>query len=285
MIGGAGGAPAELEPVWIASLGQEARLGGGLQHRIHEIGVLEHQPRAGTPIEDLGPQRDGQVGQLGGVDEGAEGDVALGQAGRRRGPGARVGAEGAAGVAHAPDLLVEQGRHLLARGEVGLDHIVDRRDPGGLLVVEPAGLDRRRAQREHGQAVAGVVAPAVDQDVDAVGPDQLGRLGVIEPGEAAHLERGGEGRRILGLVGIGEDRDLGWIVMVEDGGDELARLGLDEARGDVADAQGPALGAEIGEGRRRARRRMDGGPAAGGCGMAGGAVFHREQGRQDELGH
>ena len=72
-------------------------------------------------------------------------------------------------------------RHRPAPGSVGQE-CVHGGEAGAVAVPQQIGdLHGRRPPRERQQTVAGTVACEIDQNIDPVGPDQLGELGVASP--------------------------------------------------------------------------------------------------------
>ena len=145
-----------------------------------EAAALEQQPGAGHRGQEAPPQPDRGLAELEAVVERAEGDVAAPDRRRRGGLGGGLGRRAVAQkAARQPAQPLD--RQALRTGRVGDgvdDPPVDRREPGGVGIAEPARLHRCRPPRQQRQPVALGVPGQLDQDVDAVGRDQGRHLGV-----------------------------------------------------------------------------------------------------------
>src|SRR5579859_3417879 len=125
--------------------------------------------------------------------------------------------------------------------EVGIgEAVVDRREAGGAGVTGECHLYRGGLEREYAQSVARSVEGEVYENVYSIGCDQISglligqRVDVAPRGEGT--EASGEFIRARG-VGVGEDLELGAVVILEEGKDVVGNDMVAEIGRDVSDFQ------------------------------------------------
>ncbi len=205
--------------------------------------------------EDGGPS-----GEQGGGDfvehiRAAEGDEIVGEEGSRGdGRGFFRRAEAGKCVGESEDLFGVEGIRFARRWwgiKSGIcEAVVDGGEAGAAEIAEVGDLDGGGLSGEDADAVAGGVAGEIDEDVDAIFADEVGRAVVGEGRDVAPvigvlLQARGD---VVAAedVGVAEAFDLLWVVIREKGFEEEADGVVVEIGGEVADAEGAVGGGVVG---------------------------------------
>ncbi len=135
----------------------------------------------GESGEEFGPEGEGLGVEFAGGGEGAEGDEVVGEGGEGAGGGVVEGGHGGGVV--APEAGEAEGFFDVVVGGVGIgrieegvgDAVVHGGEAGAAGVAGEGDLDGGGFEGEEGEAVFGGVDAEIDEDVDLVGGDDLGR--------------------------------------------------------------------------------------------------------------